>query len=967
MVVVAPLRFYEKNRYMKHSTFFTSLMTILFGVTTSCTQKEVVTSQPQDTSSTEVRGALQDQVPMEAIRTGVMYVKIPRETVLPKIEKRHGGLEMSALPGPLAQTMSSVSATRLERVFTPGKYEQRLRSMDMDTWYYMYYDEESQPDVKVVMNTLVNSGLLDRVEYVERIERPSFEITPVADTDIQMLMQQQRTAKDLPFNDPLLSRQWHYSNDGSIHDSAVAGADINLFNAWKDETGKPNVIVAIIDGGIDYEHEDLVDNMWVNVKERDGVAGEDSDGNGYIDDVHGVNLVYFADKTQEDYGRVVPDDGSHGTHVAGTVAARNGNDIGVCGVAGGDGTPESGVRLMSVQIFRKGREQGDAPKAFQYACDMGAVIAQNSWGYPAGSNYFPTPLRKAIDYFIKYAGCDENGNQRPDSPMKGGVVLFAAGNDNADNICYPAMYDKVISVSSFGFSWLRASYTNRGGWVTLCAPGGDINRFRTKTSGILSTFSPKVNIDEGFIEDKTTKKYGWYQGTSMATPHASGIAALICSKFGKMGFTADELKSKMMSFRNKNIDEVKGNERGRLGAGYIDAAVALEEDLGKAPHQPKDLPMTEANNPKAERFQNITVAWKPAVDEDASHGFAVQYHLYMSEKAIKAGDLSFMQHVVVSGLVSSSEDIISYKYKNLKDGQTYYFALIALDKWGHKSAPIFFERSTLLNHAPVVTNVPQEVVNVLNVETGNFLLDVKEEDGHKWKFTLSGNTRGVFVTRKGDQLHCRINAVLDPGEYAFSINLEDELHKSSVTEVKFRIIAYEKPRLVTTFENLICGLSQGVNEFNLLGAYRYTPQVPITLTARSSDGGVVTASMDEKGNLRLTPHKIGEARIDIEAKDRYNSLRSSFQVRVVANADAPVYLLYPIPVKETLNMVFNPTVSTATVVLKTLTGEQVLRKSVVPNVQTRVATLDTSKLAPGAYRLTIETSKGEYTKVINKY
>ena len=141
-------------------------------------------------------------------------------------------------------------------------------------------------------------------------------------------------------------------------------------------------------------------------------------------------------------GRSTPDDESHGTHVAGTVGARTNNNIGVAGVAGGDGTEGSGVRLMSCQIFGGKNEGGSGARAMYYSANNGAVISQNSWGYVLKANITAIPQadKAAIDYFIKYAGCDKDGNQLPNSPMKGGIVIFAAGNDGMDYKSYPGAY-----------------------------------------------------------------------------------------------------------------------------------------------------------------------------------------------------------------------------------------------------------------------------------------------------------------------------------------------------------------------------------------------------------------------------------------------------------------------------------------------------------------------------------------------
>ena len=144
---------------------------------------------------------------------------------------------------------------------------------------------------------------------------------------------------------------WPAVRDGSVSAHAKKGADCNVKPVWEKYTaGKSNVIVAIVDGGIDITHEDLVDNLYINEKEKNGQPNVDDDGNGFVDDVYGYNFV-TADGVVG--GKIEPDDDGHGTHVAGTVGARNNNGKGVAGVAGGDGTAGSGVRLMSCQTFAR--------------------------------------------------------------------------------------------------------------------------------------------------------------------------------------------------------------------------------------------------------------------------------------------------------------------------------------------------------------------------------------------------------------------------------------------------------------------------------------------------------------------------------------------------------------------------------------------------------------------------------------
>ena len=144
------------------------------------------------------------------------------------------------------------------------------------------------------------------------------------------------------FNDPQLFWQWHYINnaDQAVGTETVAGADINVAEAWKLTGGDPRVIVAIVDGGVKYNHPDLAANMLINEAELSGQPGVDDDGNGYVDDIYGYNFAVDTGEISYDS----TDDGGHGTHVAGTVAAVNNNGIGVCGVAGGTGNND-GVRL----------------------------------------------------------------------------------------------------------------------------------------------------------------------------------------------------------------------------------------------------------------------------------------------------------------------------------------------------------------------------------------------------------------------------------------------------------------------------------------------------------------------------------------------------------------------------------------------------------------------------------------------
>ena len=405
--------------------------------------------------------------------------------------------------------------TSVERVFPDGgRFEARHREAGLHRWYRIRYAGEA-PSTRAAEGLEALDGVL-AVEIPRKKELRSFNY----------------------FNDPYSYYQWNYFNDGSLEVGFRKGSDINVVPVWENYTaGSNDVIVAVIDSGIDPEHADLAGVVIP--------AGPEGSKN--FTSVH-------------DEYEIEPM--THGTHVAGTIGAINNNGVGVCGVAGGnDGT--GGVRLMSCAIFATGPGDtevgGDDAAALVWAADHGAVIANNSWGFKyddesqarAGATSFAngsSSLKSAIDYFIDYAGIDENGNQT--GPMKGGVVLFASGNEGwAYDV--PAMYERVVAVGAIQHDNSMTGYSNYGDWVDILAPGGGD---KTVNQMILST-SPGNN-------------YVWAVGTSMACPHASGVAALLVSYFGGPGFTNRELVERLLFGAKMNVIETKGKP---VGGGRLDA------------------------------------------------------------------------------------------------------------------------------------------------------------------------------------------------------------------------------------------------------------------------------------------------------------------------------------------------------------------------------------------------------------
>ena len=388
----------------------------------------------------------------------------------------------------------------------------------------------------------------------------------------------------------------HYSNNGDriFAETTRAGADINVEEAWKLAAGDPSLTVAIVDQGIKYSHPDLAANMWINEAEQSGATGRDDDGNGYADDVYGYNFALGTSRltwdveAYDDKGKNIGDSG-HGTHVAGTVAAVNNNGKGVCGVAGGTGSND-GVKLMSCQIFSggKGGTISTSVRAIKYAADNGASIIQCSWGYPTQSpftsdSYYERNYaaeKEAIDYFV---------SKKNNDVLDGGLAIFAAGNDATNFASYPGGYRSYVSVTSFGPDYLPAYYTNYGPGCNVAAPGGDasISPAGTSAAQVLSTLPSELPAELG----TDGADYGYMQGTSMACPHVSGVAALGLSYALAKGrhYTVDEFKSMLLTAVN-DIDSyiiggtkngmVLRNYRKNMGTGSIDAYQLLMQIEG---------------------------------------------------------------------------------------------------------------------------------------------------------------------------------------------------------------------------------------------------------------------------------------------------------------------------------------------------------------------------------------------------
>lgn len=785
----------------------------------------------------------------------------------------------------------------IERLFPDaGKFEKRTREAGLHKWYKITYD----PSVTYTKA----SSELEAVAGIDVVE-------PVCNINTRQV-----------FTDPYFTRQWGYYNDGTLSSFHSRSVDINVTDAWKaGEVGNKEVIVAVIDGGIDQTHEDLASNC-----------------------IGGYNFI-------RRNTNITPH--NHGTHVAGTIAAVNNNAKGVCGIAGGDADKGiSGVSLLSCQIFehdpRNPNEDltADGAEAIKWAADNGAVIAQNSWGYLFESYYqakkttISKSLKEAIDYFIEYAGVDENGHQV--GPMKGGVVIFAAGNDGWDTDPI-GKYDPVISVASITSYGTRADYSNYGDWVDIAAPGGSFERDECY---ILSTLPGN--------------SYGYMNGTSMACPHVSGAAALIVSKYGGQGFTPEELKKRLLQGADYSALPKK-YEVGPL----LDVYSSLSELPDFTPDRVNGISISEGKT-------SVELQWIVSANDDGI--VPASYCVYLSGRSdvLDGLDVTKVPSDVLVKEVGTEDrkdgDKMICRVSSLDYDTSYEVGIVAFGHNG-ESSPMseVYRFTTGGNNAPVL-KIKEEVdvpVVVGAHSTVKVLYEVDDPENHKIYVSVRGGDKGLSYSYDESAGYLEISLKGDganPGEYVAEIVAIDALGAQCSMLLNYQLAENLVPVLVRNENDMVVSDISVPIEMDLSQYFEDPDGGRLAFDVSLSDDQIMYYDL-ENGGLTLYPLRYGVSEVSVRAGDIYG-YSETMTFRVLARNGKTPIVLYPNPVQDYLNIrVIEEDVYTIDIYAPGGTLLRRVEKQITPFDDLK---FDMSDYAPGNYAVSVISHNHSYENNIIK-
>ena len=781
----------------------------------------------------------------------------------------------------------------MERLFPfAGEFEPRTRKEGLHRWYKVRYAQE----VPVTRATRAFEAL----PGVEMVEEP--------------------IKASLTTNDKYWEDQW------ALYNTRYPGYDVNVREVWENYTsGNPDVIVAVIDGGIDLNHPDLAWNCLPS---------------GHKSYVYGANNVVGHD---------------HGTHVAGTIAAVSNNGIGVAGIAGGDyAKGRRGISLLSQQCFYQVGSgasaydrSGDFETAIKEAADKGALITSNSWGWnfdenddgmitgselasarSAHQNVQYYSIARAIDYFVKYAGCDNDGNQLPGSLMKGGLVVFAAGNEG---IQYgpPGNYEPCLAVGAISTSGNRASFSNYGDWVDLCAPG----------TSIISTHPGSSYIS--------------YSGTSMACPHVSGVAALVVSYFGGQGFTVDDLKSRLLEGA-KDIGLSTGAKP--IGS-LVDAVGAFMAHDSGTPEPVADFtPVAIGHNLRLD-FQGGGGAYGYMALAAKSEAALRNTRLTMLDEGIE------FSHLVI-GDVEAPLAPCSISLLSLEP-DTDYYVTIAAYSYGRRYSDLAPIRKihTGQNGKPTIATDPDASFVFHQWEDADIPFTLEDPDLDTLKVDFQTNGRATLREDMDGKWHFRLTcqAVRAPASFQATLIVSDRFGERAMRSFKYSVLENVGPVLVQEFDPVSLNTVGQSIDIDLTPHFGDEDGEPLEYRVNSLSSDLLGAELVDGTTLRITAREFGLGQVRASVFDAMGATARSDIPVLVRPAGEKVTVLEGGAFTDKLTILTAEKPAPTTVRLVSASGTVAATVSGDYSAFNPVV-LDTGKLAPGLYTLSVDIA-GDVTKM----
>ena len=771
-----------------------------------------------------------------------------------------------------------------------GEFEPRTRREGLHRWYKV-----ALPTSASVTKAVKSFQGLPGVEYVEE-----------------------------PIPAKLATNDTYWSNMWNLNNTSYPGYDIDCMPVWEEfTTGNPNVVVAVIDGGIQLDHPDLAPNCVES---------------GHYNYVQGN-------------AEIVPH--YHGTHVAGTIAAASNNGKGVTGIAGGNyakGRP--GVKLLSQQVFQEypngTSRSGDFDAAIKEAADKGAVICQNSWGYVIDTDdngvissseldyarrmfesVSYSSIARAMDYFIKYAGCDNNGNQLPGSPMKGGLVVFSAGNDNIQ-YGIPGCYSEALAVGAITQSGQRTSFSNYGDWVDLCAPG----------SRVYST-----DVNDG---------YQYLSGTSMACPHVSGVAALIVSYLGGQGFTPAELKKRLLEGARQVSVSTGSKPIGPL----VDAFNSFMVGDNVAP-------------PALENFSLTTQGHNVKVNFTGNNAYGHLVLAAPTRKAIENANLANPEgNGLIAGRIIISEEsertaAQEYVLSGLVPDSDYYVA-VASYSYNRRYSPLseIKQVHTNANEKPTVSIGHEGDFQFRNYQDIDIPFTIYDPDEDVLTVDFQTDGRASFTQNEDGIWHFKLSCqmVKAPASFSASLVVADGFGGRVSLKIPYNVLANVAPVLVGDVPKILLDKA-GKSVFIDLDAY-FDDEDGESLIYRvvSFDKSVLNAEIADN-HLTVTPKSdaLSISEIRVTAFDNMGaSARADISVLVRPEGET-VSLLEGQVVSDKLTIIPDIEPGKVQIRIVSVSGAVVYRTEGVYSAFNPLS-IDIRSLAPGIYTVIVTDASGKETK-----